>query len=282
MADEALVEAELPLESVGTRLQRAREAAKLSRADIAARTKIAERHLASIEDNQFSALASSTYAVGFARSYARAVGLDEKEIAEAVRTELGAVGSVADRNNSMTFEPGDPARVPSARLAWVAGLGALFVVLAIYAFWRSYYAPAVTLPSPSAKPATAAASVTPALPPVAPAATPAGGAVVFTAKEAGIWVKFYDASGRQLMQKQMAVGETYVVPADANGPQIWTGRPDALAITIGGKAVPPLADKQVTVKNQPVTAAALLARPAPVPTATAALPAQTNPSTVSP
>ncbi len=57
--------AELPLDPAGVRLRRAREAAGLSRADIAARTKIAERHLASIEEGNFAALASRAYAVGF-------------------------------------------------------------------------------------------------------------------------------------------------------------------------------------------------------------------------
>jgi hypothetical protein len=86
------------------------------------------------------------------------------------------------------------------------------------------------------------------------------GPVVFTALEDGIWVKFYDASGRQLMQKQMARGERYTVPPDADGPQLWTGRPDALEITIAGRQVPRLADGQRIVRDVPVTAEALLAR----------------------
>jgi cytoskeleton protein RodZ len=95
----------------------------------------------------------------------------------------------------------------------------------------------------------------------APAAT--GGEVVFTALEPGIWVKFYDASGLQLMQKQMAMGERYAIPADANGPQLWTGRPDALSITVGGRPVPKLAEEQTTMKDVQVSAEALLARAAP-------------------
>jgi hypothetical protein len=85
--------------------------------------------------------------------------------------------------------------------------------------------------------------------------------VTFTALAPGIWVKFYDRNGAQLMQKQMAIGESYTVPADAQGPMLWTGRPDALAIAIGGRPVPKLSEEQRTVKDVPVTAAALLARP---------------------
>jgi hypothetical protein len=90
--------------------------------------------------------------------------------------------------------------------------------------------------------------------------------VLFTATADGIWVKFYDANGTQLMQKQMVQGESYTVPAEANGPKIWTGRPEALAITIGGHAVPKLADVQKTMKDVPVSAAALLSRVTPVAT----------------
>jgi len=83
---------------------------------------------------------------------------------------------------------------------------------------------------------------------------------VFTALEEGVWVKFYDATGRQLMQKQMARGERYTVPQDVENPQLWTGRPDALEITIAGRPVPRLADSQRIMRDVPVTAEALLAR----------------------
>lgn len=248
---------ELPLERIGASLRRAREAAGLSRADIAARTKIAERHLAAIEADNFRDLASSTYAVGFSRAYARAVGLDEAEVARAVRADLGASDENDQRAKPNTFEPGDPARVPGLRVAWVAAVGAVVVIAAVFVFSRSYYSPAVSLPELTAPqaPASAAASAAPAAPPRS--------TVVFTALESGVWVKFYDAAGAQLMQKEMAKGESYVVPADASGPLIRTARPDALAITVGGRPVPPLAARQMTIADVPVSAAALLARPAP-------------------
>jgi transcriptional regulator with XRE-family HTH domain len=268
MSEEAEVEAELPLDSVGARLLRAREASGMSRAQLAAITKIPERHLTAIESGDFAALPARTYAVGFSRSYAKALGLDEKEIVEAVRSEL-ADQEPPPLRGLPAFEPGDPARVPGARFAWFAALAALAVVVAGFAFaWRSYYLPGGTLPSilleesaaPAAVPGTAAPS---------PAVGP--GPVVFTAEQAGIWVKFYDANGTQLLQKQLALGETWTVPDNAGDVKIWTARPEALAISVGGKPVPRLADVQKTVKDVSVTAAALLARgtsaaPAAVPT----------------
>ena len=80
-----------------------------------------------------------------------------------------------------------------------------------------------------------------------------------------MWVKFYDSAGTQLLQKELARGESYTVPAEADGPQIWTGRPEAQDITIGGQAEPKLAEAQVTMKDVPVSAAALLARVQTVP-----------------
>lgn len=262
MAESHILDSELPLETAGKVLGRAREAAGLSLAQIAEQTKIPERHLLAIEQDNFGALPARTYAVGFSRSYARVLGLDEAEIVRLVRTELdGAAPEPTPR--AAAFEPGDPARIPSTAFAWLAGALAVGVIVAGFFFWRSYYAPAAELPPIAAETPTPAPAATPAA--AAPAST---GQVVFTALEPGVWVKFYDATG-QLLQKELAQGESYAVPATASGPMIWTARPQALAITIDGKPVPKLAEKQTTLKDVPVTAAALLARPA----APAALPA---------
>lgn len=260
MSQEFEGEAELPLDNVGARLARAREATGLTRAAIAARTKIPERHLAAIEAGDFGALPARTYAVGFSRSYAKALGLDDKAIVEDVRRELAAIEPELERRTIPSFEPGDPARVPSARFAWLAALGALVVIVAGFAFWRSYYAPGGQLPSilPT-ETAAPAGTVTPA---PTPAPVPTGGPVVFTAETDGVWVKFYDGDGTQLLQKELALGESYTVPVTVGDVRLDTARPQALAITIGGQPVPKLADKQQTMKGVPVTAAALLARAA--------------------
>jgi cytoskeletal protein RodZ len=274
MADNEFEDAQNPAIGAGARLKAAREAAGLSLADIAAHTKIPERLLVLIETGNFAALPAKTYATGFARTYAKAVGLDQQEIVAEVRRELGMSEAVEHRTTA-NFEPGDPARVPTARFAWVAGLGAILVIGAGLFFWRSYYAPAVTLPSILPEP-TETAVPAPTATPVAVASTPApNGPVVFTALAEGIWVKFYDQTGKQLLQKQMALGETYTLPADVQGPQLWTGRPEELAITIGGQPVPKLSETQKTMKDVAVSAEALRARkaapavvpPAVVPTA---------------
>ncbi|HEX4848152.1 MAG TPA: helix-turn-helix domain-containing protein [Novosphingobium sp.] len=273
MTDVEMTEAELPLESAGARMLRAREESGMSRSQMAALTRIPERHLAAIEAGDFAALPARTYAVGFSRSYAKALGLDPEPVVAAVREELAAQQPADTRRTVQTFEPGDPARVPGARLAWFAGLGILAVVVIGYFAVRSMFAPGMTLPSILKDDPPAAAASQAAPPPAAP--TPAG-PVVFTATQPKVWVKFTDAAGNQLFQKELAQGESWTVPADAADVRIRTARPDALAITIGGQPVPPLSDVQTTISDVPVTAAALLARgtpaavPAPAPTANAA------------
>lgn len=251
--------AELPLEGAGGRLRRAREGLGLSRTDIAQRTRIPERHLAAIEEGDFAALPARTYAVGFARTYARAVGLPEAELIAEVRAELAHSGSEAPPPPA--FEPGDPARVPSARLAWLAALAGLVAALGGGIYYSGYSLELPGLPSilPAETPAPRALPPRAAPAPVAPATNP----VVLTARADKVWLRISDATGQRLFEKQLAMGESYTVPADAQHPTIWTGHPEALAITVGGKPVPPLADGQKTVKGLEISGVALLARAGP-------------------
>lgn len=253
------IEEEAAPPGVGDTLRAAREARGLSLADVADKTRITQRHLALIEDGDFAGLPGRTYAIGFARNYAKAVGLDQAMIAERVREELALIDPDGAGLAPRTFEPGDPARVPSAGLAWFSAFAALILLIGGSIFvWSTYIAPGQPLPwltsddpeVPPAQVATRAADV-------APAPVP-DGQVVFTATQQA-WVRFYERGGPVLMEREMLPGETYVVPFDATDPMIVTARPDLLEITVGGQEVPKLAEEQDLVEV-PVTAAALLAR----------------------
>ena len=259
MSDSELQEEQLPLETAGLRLRHARERAGLSIEQVAERTKIGERYIERIEDDDFASLGGKTYATGFSRTYARAVDLDAQDIVAQVRDQLAESGGYERRTDHLdTFEPGDPARVPPAGLAWVAGLAAVAALLVLAFVWPGFLNSAGTMPdllqSEAETPAKAVAKAQPATP------APADGSVVFTSTEPDIWVKFYDGAGEQLYQAQMAAGESFTIPTDAENPQIWTGRADALEITVGGRPIPALADGPQTVKDVPVSAQALLAR----------------------
>jgi cytoskeleton protein RodZ len=272
MSDEIEEVAGPPL-GVGATLRAGREARGLSLEQLAAETRIPQRHLQTIENGDFAALPARTYAIGFARTYAKAVGLNYAEVTEQVREELAAQ-EPRPRYRGSGFEPGDPARVPSSNLVWIVLAALVLLGVGGFFFFRTVFAPAAELPS-LLEQERAVEAARPAATASAGGGAATGGAVVFTALEEGVWVKFYDGAGRQLMQKEMARGERYQIPADAVGPQVWTGRPDALAITIGGRPVAKLADQERVVRDVPVTAEALLARarPAPAPDSTPAVPA---------
>lgn len=255
----------------GATLRAAREARRLELSHIAAETRIPLRHLEAIEAGDFESLPSRAYAIGFSRTFAKAVGLDDVAITEAVRAEL-ADGSMRRSVPSSAMEPGDPARLPSSGLVWAAAGAVVLLAIGIFAFYNSYFGAgadtgSLLTPEPEAT-ATAPAAAPAAAP--APALT---GPVVFTALADGIWVRLYEEGGERLTERVLKQGETLEVPVTARDPRINTGRPDALAVTVGGQTVAKLSDKPQTISGVAVSAAALAARTAaPVP-AGAATPA---------
>ncbi len=260
--NDAITDFDMP-PRIGAQLRAAREAKGLSLEQVAAETRIPQRHLVSIEGDEFSRLPGRTYAVGFSRTYAKTVGLDPDDVVAMVRAELDAQSDEGYRPAS--FEPGDPARVPSRALGWFAAFAVLLLLAGVFFFFRTMFAPAGELPSllDQQKKAVQSPAVHAGAPAVAtPSAIPTG-PVTLTALVQGIWVKVYDSHGKTLFEKLMDRGESFTVPPDAEGPMLWTGRPDALAITIGGQPIPKLADQQTVMKDVPLTAASLVARTNP-------------------
>lgn len=250
--------------TAGEQLRAAREASGLGLADIATRTRITQRHLEAIERDDFNALPSATYAVGFARAFARAAGADEVAVAAAVRTQLEHGGR--ERQEYQAFAPADPARVPPRTLAWTAAIVAI-LILGGYALWRASWRGGAEAPPAVAASQPARMAPQPKAGPT-PAPTPASGPVVLTATDT-VWLRISDATGKRLFEKEMAAGETYTVPADANGPTIMTGRPNVLRVTVGGVDVPPLGEPEKRIKGVGISAEALRARTAaPTPAAT--------------
>lgn len=245
---------------VGAQLRAAREAKGLSVEQLAAETRIPQRHLKTIEEGQFADLPGRTYAMGFAKTYAKVVDLNQDDVAEMVRAELDAQ-QPEEHYRPKSFEPGDPARAPSRTLFWVALAGFVILIIGLVAFFRTFFFPGAELPSlvEQEQAAQQQAQVAAQTAGEQPEAAPTGGPVVFTALDDEVWVRFYDDSGR-LMESILAEGDSYTVPADAQNPMIWTGRPEALGITVGGQPVPKLAEEQTTMQDVPVTAEALLAR----------------------
>lgn len=241
-----------PKQTVGERLRAAREALGLSLPEVAARTRVPLRHLEAIETSDFNGLPSVTYAVGFVRSYARAVNADEVALAHDTREEVSR--TTRTKPVYEPYEIADPTRTPSRGLTIVAA-GVALALLVLAALWftttvfrggEEVAAPSVVAPVPTAAPTARA--------------TPAGGGQVRLLAKDEVWLRVYDAANTTLFTGIMKAGDTFDVPPTANNPMINVGRPDKLQVLLNGSALPPLGTGERAIKDVPVGAAALAAR----------------------
>ncbi len=280
--DVAPEQGELAITRTGDRLRLAREAAGLSLADVATRTRITQRHLSAIEKSDFSELPGRTYVTGFARAYARAVDLPEAEVGAAVRRELEEDANGA-RPLYEAYEPTDPARLPTARMTWTLVIIALLLASA-YGVWRflsvepgealiaaqNRAADASEAPQSdaAAAPTTKAGSTQSAIATNAP--------VVLTGLSE-VWIGFDDATGKTENWRTLDPGETYQVPpAYIDQFTLRTSIPQALKVTVGGRDVGAIGPADTLVKGVSLKPADLVARAegngAPITAAPAARP----------
>ncbi|HHP50532.1 MAG TPA: helix-turn-helix domain-containing protein, partial [Moorella mulderi] len=75
------------MEKLGDVLRSAREAKGFTLEEVEEATKIRQKYLKALEEGDYSSLPGRAYALGFARSYARYLGLDIKEITELFKQE---------------------------------------------------------------------------------------------------------------------------------------------------------------------------------------------------
>lgn len=244
-------EPEIP--TVGERLRAAREEKGLSLEDVAAQTRVPQRHLASIETGDWASLPAATYTIGFAKSYASAVGLDRSEIGNDLREEMG--GQRFTSSSADVFEPADPRRTMPNGLV-IGALVAVVVIIAVLTFLNKR-----SLEQPAQEKATSTSAVA-ALPgaptaAVAPsAAAPAGSPqkpVVLTAV-APAWIQVKD-QGKTLFEGMLQPGQTYNVPPTATAPMLKAGKPEALKVTVGNATAPPIGPpgKVTTVSLAPAS-----------------------------
>jgi len=260
-------QAQFDILPLGERLRLAREAKGMSLDDIAGRTRIPIRHLQNIEIEEWDALPAVTYAIGFARNYADAVGLDGAAVAAELRERIGGArrrAPVADY-----YEPADPARVPPRSM--IIAVVVLIVVLAgFYLWWRS-----TLLDEPASIPVLEVPPETaPARParvePIAPGAA-AGRAVSLTAT-GEVWLRISEGeSGATLFMGSLNAGQSFAVPPGARNPLIRTGRPQMLRASVGGVDLGPLEPVERTIDNVSLRpedlAARAQGRPPPPPAA---------------
>ena len=258
--DEEQLEAELP--PVGERLRVAREKKGLSLEDLAAQTRIPQRHLASIESGDWDNLPAPTYTIGFAKNYAAAVDLDRTEIGNQLREEMG--GQRFASNAADVFEPADPRRTMPKSLV-IGAILAVIVLVAVMSWLnsRSLEQNDVTNEQATTSPPTTAAAAPQQAP--APAAAPAQEAVVLTATGPA-WIQVTD-QGKTLFQGELQAGQTYAVPPTATAPMLKAGKPEALNVTVGGATAPQVGPpgKVTTVSLAPASLMKGPATQAPAP-----------------
>jgi transcriptional regulator with XRE-family HTH domain len=132
------------MELIGARLNQARIAANLALQDIADRTKISQRFLTAIENDDFSALPGRVYIFGFTKAFARAVGFDDESIAAALREKMQLAGvnftsgpidiqlSADNRTSERGITEGNPRTDP------VAGQGSVDAIYSRSLFGRNF------------------------------------------------------------------------------------------------------------------------------------------------
>jgi cytoskeleton protein RodZ len=273
--DEAVVETEAP--SVGEQLRAAREAKGINLEDVAAQTRIPRRHLESLENSDWDKLPAPTYTIGFAKSYASAIGLDRADIGEQLREEMG--GRRAMTATTEVFEPADPARTMPKGLVFGA-IGAVIVLILLMTWLNNR-----SLEQPDETNNVVTAEATPPPQRTAPPPTAvASGPVVLTAI-APVWFQITQKGGASLFSGMLQPGQTFAVPPTATAPLLRTGKPEALRITVGNSVAPPIGPPATTVRDVSLLPADLMkggvtaAPAAPAPQAAPAAPPRPAPRT---
>jgi len=244
---------------VGERLKAARLAAKLTLEDVASKTRVPTRMLDAIERGAVEELPVGPYATGFARSFARAVHLDEESVTADVRA-LQFQRSAGTYSATERYEPVDSARIPSRSLVW-ASLLIFVVLLAGYLVWRSFALspdtadqPVATAPAERAGDGQAGRA--------APATSaPIPDSAPLTARATSeVWFGLNDANGRLVFERTLATGEGYTFTPEQRALKLRTGRPQALQLVLGETTLPTLGAPDTLVKDVALDAASLRAR----------------------
>jgi len=267
--DEVAPEQDAP--TVGQQLRAAREKMKVALDDIAAQTRIPKRHLESLENSEWDQLPAPTYTLGFAKSYASAVGLDRIDIGDQLRAEMG--GQRFTANTTETFEPADPRRTMPKSLV----IGTIVAVIVLIALMSWFNNRSLETTDEAGKVAAEQAAAPTAATPVAQASAPAQNLPVVINAADAVWLQVYEKGGATFFSGILQPGQTFAVPATSAAPLLKTAKPEALRISVGNQVAPPVGKAAEKVSDVSLLSADLLKGGA----ATAAVP-QSRPTPAAP
>lgn len=255
------VPAASPPRSAGALLSAEREKQGLSRADVAQRLCMSVSQVEALESGDFSRLAPGPFVRGFARNYARVLGLDAESVVGLIQRDLPSTPppALAVPSQGIQFDPFGRKWTPAAlRASIVAALVLVASVGSLY-WWLNVYpakpvpvaapsgsappaelpglappigngAPAevAPLPAPAVAPAPAAPAASEAPPPqpvnvaAARPASPGGLARLRFVTQERTWVEIIDGSGERVASRHIEPGN----------PSEFLGRPP-LRVAIG-------------------------------------------------
>jgi cytoskeleton protein RodZ len=218
------------------------------------------RHLQHIELGEWDALPAPTYAIGFTRNYASAVGLDGPAIANELRDEIG--GPRRRTQAAEYYEPADPARVPPKSLV-IGVVVAIALLVGAYVLWRNTLgADTGPAPEPVAEAPQDTGGPAPANGQAAAPQDVTGQAVTLTALS-DVWLRITDGQGSApLFMGVLTTGQTYTVPATATRPLLRTANPQLLRASAAGRDLGLIGPTRHTVSDVSLLATDLSAQAA--------------------
>ena len=233
-----------PPSGIGETFRRAREARRLSLADVERLTKIRGAYLAALEEERFDALPPHPYSKGFVRAYARLLGLDADRLVAEFEAQLPpTLAPGLSRAVEIPLEPAAP--VPRWRrfltyAVWVILVLALYAGYVGYTQLREFSRPVPT-GTPAASPGslstpTAAPGATPA--PAESPAPPTAGVTVALTTTGKSWVRV-TADGERVFQGILDAGEARTWSAEREL-TIRIGNAAAVELTVNGQSLGPL------------------------------------------
>ena len=186
---------------IGAELRAGRESRGESAADIAQALNIQTGYIRAIEKLDNAALPAVGYVLGYVRSYARHVGLDDKAAVARYKTDSATPDDLG-RASSPHFVPTRSVRLPRGMV------GALTVLACagVLTFWYSSSTPAVATPGTLTEmldnPALDKSTM-------APQALPTDPNILTLKATAPSWVEVRDHTGRIVMSRIMVTGEVW-------------------------------------------------------------------------
>jgi transcriptional regulator with XRE-family HTH domain len=234
---------------LGTDLRNARELTGLSLSDLATRTRIPQRTLRAIEENDFSNIPQGIFARSFIRTYAREVGVDPDEAVAQYRSMTEPV-----------VEPSDEPEheVVDQRIRWRSFApdffefgqrwGYALIAVALLIGFIGVNRNASRDEQPEAVAAAPAPRVEPPVDSATPVATTGGGVQVEMRAQDLCWVRAV-VDGQLAFARLMQPGEMETLSGQRDV-TLRVGDPAALAYSINGRSGQPLgaAKRAVTVR----------------------------------